>query len=72
MDDFLNVRLASHGLDRFRFSRPEEVVEHYGCLQAQDIFQSAWSVGSRIEGGTWASVRDACSRGAIVRTWPMR
>lgn len=72
MSDLLSRRLASHAVFTPRFSTPEEVVAHYGCMQAQDIHQATWAIGSRIGGSTEASVRDACSRGAIVRTWPMR
>lgn len=72
MPDFLFLRLASHGISEPRFSTPEEVVRHYGCIQAQDILQATWVIGSRMENSTESAVRDACTRGAIVRTWPMR
>jgi hypothetical protein len=68
----LSVRLASHWLDTFRFSTPEEVVGHFGCVQAQDIWQSMWIIGSRIPWSTEAMIRDACTKWTIVRSWPMR
>lgn len=68
----LPTRLASHGLDQFRFSTPSEVVEHYGCIQAQDIGQAKWVIGSRIQDSTEKMIREACRRWDIVRTWPMR
>lgn len=58
----LPTRLASHGLDQFRFSTPREVVEHYGCIQAQDIGQATWVIGSRIQDSTEKMVREACRR----------
>ena len=70
--DFIAARLASHGLDRPRFASAREVVAHFGCLQAQDIGQAAWNVGSRLDGASESDVRDALVCGHIVRTWPMR
>lgn len=72
MPTLLSTRIASHGIFDPRFRTPEEVVAHYGCIQAQDILQATWVIGSRMETATEVLVRDACSRGAIVRTWPMR
>lgn len=68
----LNIRLSSHALDQYHFTTPSEVVRHYGALQAQDIGQAMWVIGSRIENSTEEMVRNACRDGSIVRTWPMR
>ena len=68
----LDIRLSSHGLEKYQFTTPAEVVRHYGALQAQDIWQATWVIGSRIENSTEDMVRDACRDGSIVRTWPMR
>ena len=68
----LPSRLTSHSLDKYRFTTPREVVEHYGAIQAQDIGQATWVIGSRIENSTEVMVRNACRDGSIVRTWPMR
>lgn len=72
MQDLLASRLTSHGFDSFRFSDAEEVVEHFGCLQWQDIGQALWVIGSRIEWSTEADIRKACVQWKIIRTWPMR
>ena len=72
MSDFLSLRIASHAVSEPRFKTPEQAVAYYVCMQAQDIPQATWAIGSRTSGATEATVRDACSRGAIVRTWPMR
>ncbi len=69
---FLSSRLTSHSLDKYRFTTPREVLEHYGAIQAQDIGQATWVIGSRIENSTEVMVRNACRDGSIVRTWPMR
>ena len=72
MPTILSIRVASHAVSEPRFKSPEEAVAHYGCMQAQDIPQATWAIGSRTSGASEATVRDACARGAIVRTWPMR
>lgn len=48
MKDMLTQRLISHGLGDRRFSTPAEVVQHYGCLQAQDVLQAKRCLGSRV------------------------
>ncbi len=72
MQNLLASRLASHWFDRFRFSSAAEVVEHFGCLQGQDIGQALWVIGSRIEWSTEAQIKKACTEWQIIRTWPMR
>ncbi|MBP9812014.1 AlkZ family DNA glycosylase [Candidatus Gracilibacteria bacterium] len=72
MEFSLTSRLSSHGLETYQFTTPAEVVRHYGAIQAQDIGQATWVIGSRIENSTEDIVRYACRDGSIVRTWPMR
>jgi len=69
---FIKIRLASNGLSSHSFSTPEEVVQHYGCMQAQDTGQAKWVIGSRLIGSTEKTVNDALTSGTIIRTWPMR
>lgn len=68
----ISSRIQAHGLEKYQFSTPAEVVKHYGAIQAQDIGQATWVIGSRIENSTEDMVRNACRDGSIVRTWPMR
>ena len=72
MYDILTPRLSAHGLVTPCFSSPYEVVGHLGAIQAQDIPQATWCLGSRISGSTKKMIKQACTDGSIVRTRPMR
>lgn len=72
MEDLIHIQLTSHGLLGSDFSSPEEVIQHYGCMQSQDIGQALWVIGSRTENSTEKVVKEACIQGKIIRTWPMR
>lgn len=69
----LSLRLASHRLTpNEAFKSPAEMIQHYGCIQAQDTNQALWGIGSRVAGSTENSVLEAIRHREIVRTWPMR
>jgi hypothetical protein len=70
--DILRLRLENHGLARAPFRKPEDVVAWFGAVQAQDYLGALWALGLRTRAATQASVEDAETRRAIVRTWPMR
>ena len=72
MDPLIKTRIQSHLLDKFRFNSPDDVVKHYGCIQAQDIPQALWVIGSRIKDCKKEMIREACTNGTIIRSWPMR
>ena len=66
------LRLAAQHVATPALDDPARVVERLGAVQAQDYLAGLWGVGLRTRGATEAAVEDAVSRGAIVRTWPMR
>jgi hypothetical protein len=70
--DILRLRLANHALARARFASPEEVVQWFGAVQAQDYLGSLWAIGLRQRRATEAAVAAAEADRRIVRTWPMR
>ncbi|EKE30304.1 MAG: hypothetical protein ACD_2C00012G0001 [uncultured bacterium (gcode 4)] len=72
METFLKIRLESHLLNNYAFSSPEEIVKHFWCMQAQDIPQALWAVGSRIEHPKKELIRNALVEWKIIRSWPMR
>ncbi|ROS72246.1 winged helix DNA-binding protein [Curtobacterium sp. PhB130] len=65
------MRLAAQGVGVSGGSALD-VVTHMTALQAQDLGQSLWAIGSRALGLTRADVRAAFDRGEFVRSWPMR
>lgn len=72
IQDILNIRLLNHRLVGEKFKTPEEVVEYYGGIQAQDYAQAKWSVGQRIEHATDQTLEDAYNNGRILRTHVLR
>lgn len=42
-----NIRLLNQQLAAPQFSRPEEVVSHFGAMQAQDYRMMRWAVEMR-------------------------
>jgi DNA glycosylase AlkZ-like len=65
-------RLSTQHLAGRGFRTPADVVRWFGAVQAQDYPGALWAVGMRTVGATEASVEQAVSSRAIVRTWPLR
>ncbi|MGO3886621.1 MAG: DNA glycosylase AlkZ-like family protein, partial [Mycetocola sp.] len=56
---------------------PVAVVEHLLAMQAQDLPQAMWALAVRMGPAVDVAdaagrIREACDRGLIVRSWPMR
>ena len=64
-------RLQQH-LTTTGLSQPEDVVEWFGAVQAQDYFGAVWGVGQRTRNATQTTIEAAINEGRIVRSWPMR
>ena len=65
------ARLVSQGLVVRRWERPVEVATAFGAHQGQDLPGVLASIALRSDGGIEAVV-EACTRGEIVRGYPMR
>src|SRR5215831_18249488 len=65
-------RLFTQHLAGRGFQTPADVVRWFGAVQAQDYPGALWALGMRTAEATEASVEDAVSSRAIVRTWPLR
>ena len=65
------ARLVSQGLVVRRWERPVEVATAFGAHQGQDLPGVLASIALRSGGGIEAVV-EACTRGEIVRGYPMR
>jgi len=53
-------------------TKPEDVVNWLGAVQAQDYLGSLWAIGLRMKQSTEGSIEKAVAARTIVRTWPMR
>ncbi|SDN46422.1 Winged helix DNA-binding domain-containing protein [Klenkia soli] len=65
------MRLAALGLTRPRGGATATVTGLL-ALQAQDLRQAEWAIGSRVPGSTVADVWAAFAAAEVVRAWPMR
>ncbi|SDH00014.1 winged helix DNA-binding domain-containing protein [Klenkia brasiliensis] len=65
------TRLAALGLTRPR-GGVAAAVRGVLALQAQDLRQAEWAIGSRVPGSSAAEVWAAFDAGAVVRSWPVR
>jgi len=70
--DMVRTRLVSQQITGSRFSKPGEVVQWMGSVQAQDYPAALWGVGLRTPAATRDSIERAIAKKQIVRTWPMR
>lgn len=55
----LQQRLQSHLLTPHNFTSPAEIIQHYGCIQAQVIPQAKRCVASRLSECTQQDIDDA-------------
>jgi hypothetical protein len=65
-------RLAAQLLSATTCTRPEDVVAHFGAMQAQDYLGALWAIGVRMTAAVEADIERALAERRIVRTWPMR
>ena len=70
--DVLRLRLRNQRLDEGRFARPDEVVRHFGAMQAQEFGPAKWSVGQRTAGCGDVEVSAEIADGRILRTHALR
>jgi len=53
-------------------SDPEELLNWFGAIQAQDFPSSKWAIGARLDNVTDQTVEQAIANGKLVRSWLMR
>lgn len=69
---FTDIRMTCHQLSGAEYSRPGDLLEWMGAMQAQDYRMAKWAVGIRLKEGTLEAVDRALQTGEIVRTHVMR
>jgi hypothetical protein len=70
--EILGIRLHHQQLSATSFTKPEEVVQWMGAMQAQEYAMSKWAIGLRLKGVTDAQVERAFNEGTILRTHLLR
>ena len=64
-------RLVSHKLDEVSHNSPQEILRHFGAMQAQDYAMAKWAIGSRCH-ATEKEIEEAVNSGKIIRTHILR
>jgi len=70
--EILQLRLFNQGLSANRFERADEVVAHFGAMQAQDYSMALWAVGLRMKNAKQNAVENLVNSGKIIRTHILR
>jgi Winged helix DNA-binding domain len=70
--DIVQQRLHNQHLLGTPFARPDEVVQWFGAVQAQEYPNAIWGIAQRMDGLTQAAIDQAFADGAILRTHAMR
>lgn len=70
--EILRLRLRHQWLAGAQAAKPEEIVAHFGAIQAQDFGMAKWAVGLRGATLSEADVATAFDTAAILRTHVLR
>nr|PZN81264.1 MAG: winged helix DNA-binding domain-containing protein [Pseudomonadota bacterium] len=70
--DIVPARLSNHRLLGRTLSRPEQVVEWLGAVQAQDFAAAKWAVALRMKSARDTDIERAFDAGRILRTHVLR
>lgn len=63
----ISVRMLSQHLSSPQFVTPEEVVSHFGAMQAQDYRMMRWAVSMRTVRPSFGAFKEAYDEGRIIR-----
>lgn len=67
-----DFRLANHQLSSTDYTKPCQIVAHFGAMQAQDFASGKWAIGARLDGCTEEQIHEAFNKGEILRTHILR
>ncbi|WP_281634270.1 winged helix DNA-binding domain-containing protein [Flavobacterium luteolum] len=66
-----HYRMASQKLYQENQCSPQEIVQHFGAMQAQDYAMAKWAIGSRCNSSE-KEIEEAVNSGKIIRTHILR
>jgi len=70
-EEISHYRLVSQKLYKTTSCSPQEIVKHFGAMQAQDYAMAKWAIGSRCDSGE-KEIEEAINSGKIIRTHILR
>jgi hypothetical protein len=71
-EEIIQLHLFNQGLSANCFEKPDEVVAHFGAMQAQDYSMAMWAVGLRTETPNRSAIESLINSGEIIRTHILR
>lgn len=69
--EIVNYRLVSQKLFKTSQQLPQEIVQHFGAMQAQDYAMSKWAIGSRCDASE-KCIEETINSAKIIRTHILR
>lgn len=70
--EIIQLRLFNQCLSGERLEKPDEVVAHFGAMQAQDFSMALWAIGLRLEDPKQDMIEGLINKGTIIRTHILR
>jgi len=70
--EIIQLRLFNQGLSTISFGNPDQVVAHFGAMQAQDYSMALWAVGLRMKNPNRSVIENQINSGEIIRTHILR
>ncbi|KAF2515415.1 winged helix DNA-binding domain-containing protein [Flavobacterium zhairuonense] len=70
-EEISHHRLIAQKLYKTSPCSPQEIVKHFGAMQAQDYAMAKWAIGSRCD-ATEKEIEEAINSGQIIRTHILR
>lgn len=70
-EEISNYRMLAQKLYKTNSCSPQEVVQHFGAMQAQDYAMAKWAIGSRCDASE-KEIEEAVNSGKIIRTHILR
>ncbi|MBO9582857.1 MAG: AlkZ family DNA glycosylase [Flavobacterium sp.] len=70
-EEISHYRLVSQKLYKTSACLPQEIVKHFGAMQAQDYAMAKWAIGSRCDAGE-KEIEEAINSAKIIRTHILR
>lgn len=67
-----NHRLYNQRIAGSSITKPEQVVQAFGAIQAQDYMQAVWAIGLRCPNSKLTDIERAITDRKIVLTWTLR
>lgn len=72
LQEIAALRLHTQQICGTSITKPGQLVNFMGALQAQDFNMSKWAIGARLPGSTEKEIQSAMDKGQILRTHVLR